>query len=86
MIEFPFNPDIVLACSMVHVLTEEEREVLKKKPNNNSLNINGKIINNLIFSLNTTFEDINRFSKIYCFMRFFSCFLLDLSKKKLNLI
>lgn len=44
---WPFNPEIVLTSTMVHVLTEEERELLNKKRKNNRLNINGNIINNL---------------------------------------
>ena len=46
---WPFNPEIVLTSTMVHVLTEEERELLNKKRKNNRLNINGNIINNLEF-------------------------------------
>ena len=46
---FPFDPDIVLSNTFVHVLTEEEEQVMKKKRKNNRLNINGKIITNLDF-------------------------------------
>lgn len=46
---FPFDPNVVLSNTFVHVLTEEENEVMRKKRKNNRLNINSKIITELDF-------------------------------------
>lgn len=46
---YPYDPNIVLSSTFVHVLTIEEIEIMKKKRKNNRLNINSKVITDLDF-------------------------------------